>query len=853
MQTFTGDGFEEHLRKCNAPYLAGNFSALLRASRVCGLRPVLLLDALNECPTPHENALLTGVQEFLLHSSARLIGTSQVVPTLTGELQSEFLSVFLPAGDEKVAIYAYHAGVPVSSEIKHLCESFTNAYDLAIAGRCYSKEAKPQSRVDLYDRYVRHSLPKNTVVISTFLRSIAQEMSASLSLAMRRVEFVRKAELFFEEQKIALSDLDGMMRSRLLGVSEDFISFEHELLFDYFRAEAILRQFPEIPVLCKELKRPRNHELFELVLPRFAKQNELEQLLEATSSISSLCRVMQGWCGPDACVVLVKKCAALLDLARQDLANITLKCSVVIQGEGKLRLTHVEIENNFELSKGDQGLCAVIARHLDHPALKDRFLALLDETESSLRYQALVAARKANLKATRLWEEVVRYYGGALSWGSSRLVYTAITGSIHNTRMTLRHSPGVLPIVNELKHRAFSDKGSHFALHLLEREWQDEHESNDIDAKIKIAQLGLDSGVGIVQLDAVDLLRSMVNEMGDATEVQRQQIRETLAHFEPNDVIMNSIKMEVLASYGDLELLVTVEEAIAEMRTYISSAEPSADLLEIAELSSLNIEEYRKQAAYGCLAKIFEDIFQGVYWDAYYALNTSEKMELLCLAGMSKQCGFASDWIVSELHQFDAVQTVPVYGRWAHGVDFESFSHQEAVACFILAIQGWAKSESEPPAYRPLISIDDEAWKGVGEILFWHFHQPQSEAAVTRIRQLWNMLSERTPNAVPDVLYQLYHSQWKVCDSSSPLRIDLHYSEVVRPLLERALSNCAHLTSLFPHGGGVKNRELIVYLIVTLGHIGVRDTINTLTDWIENTDFGKPALKAIASIRSRTR
>jgi hypothetical protein len=658
-----------------------------------------------------------------------------------------------------------------------------------------------------------------------------------------------------EEQKTVLAAFDELLGSRLLDVSPSQISFEHELLFNYFRGEELLRRFPSVTELCKELIRPRNHELLEIILPRFSEQNDLDSLLLTSPSTELLAKVLSGVSGAAAKVALERRCISLLDDASIDLDNISIECDVATIDEGKRRIVGAKVQGAREWNEIDQRLCAVIAQNLDQPAFGNRFLMLLDKTETRLRYCAALAAEKDNLRSLRVWEEVVRSYGGSLSWGSMALPYSAIVSSIHSARFSIRHAKGVTSLQEELIERAFATPGSHFALHLLSQHWRERitgrsGADSDTDRKLITAQLGLASGIGALQLESIDLLRWMRSELADATEQQKQQAREILESFQPNDVILNSFKMEVLAFHGELELIATEEDAVYEMRRLLQVDGPSADIKELAELTDMSVEEYRREGAYGCIARIFEDIFQGVYWDAYYALEPSEKTELLCLAAMSKKPGFSSDWILTELGHFDAPEILPVYAHWAFGIEVESFSQQEAVMCFMLAIQGWAKSEPEPPAYRIPASTDDQSWKIVGEILFWHFRE-RAEGRSDRITALWQRLSAETPNAIPDILFHLSHAQWHSREKPFPVRLEIEYSEQVRPILERAVLNATELTSIFPHGGA-RDANLLDFILGALGSTGDASTIPLLAIWIESARYGKTALDAVASIRFRT-
>jgi hypothetical protein len=338
--------------------------------------------------------------------------------------------------------------------------------------------------------------------------------------------------------------------------------------------------------------------------------------------------------------------------------------------------------------------------------------------------------------------------------------------------------------------------------------------------------------------------------MDNASEDQMQRARGLLEGIETNNIMLNSLKLEVLASYGGLELVVTEEEALTEMRSVINADPTSENLTELASLQNMSVEQVLSQSAYSYLSRIFEDIFQGVYWEAYQSLDEGEKRKILCVAAKEAKASFSSDWILSELMKFEGEEVVEIYRQWASGIDAESFSPQEAVLSFMLAIKGWAKHESLPPEYRVPTTVDDLAWKTMGQLLYWHFRQADTHSESKRIQELWNRLSHETPDAVADVLYQLSHSQWRAREDSFEIRLETLYSDQVRPLFEHSVERRASLTSIFRHGGR-QDPSVIRYILDTLGDIGNQNTISLLNGLVEDPSLGMVSIKAIAAIRSR--
>lgn len=117
----------------------------------------------------------------------------------TSEIQSSEISIDLPRGEEKVHIFSHYVGEPPSEALAHLSRTFSNAFDLKIAGKSHARGDHPDSRWELYRRYVRDMLGGKHIVASAFLRVVAGEMMETLSMAVARNRFEALAESFYRQ------------------------------------------------------------------------------------------------------------------------------------------------------------------------------------------------------------------------------------------------------------------------------------------------------------------------------------------------------------------------------------------------------------------------------------------------------------------------------------------------------------------------------------------------------------------------------------------------------------------------------------------------------------------------------
>ena len=192
----SGRRFLDRLEAWNSSFIPRRAKRVPRGDSVCGLRPVLMIDALNECSASHLSELLRGAQAFALQYEARIVLTSQTKLDLPGDLHSTTIQLPLPDIVHKRCIFAYHAGLTATPDVDAFCAGFTNAYDLTVAGRCHNSGMLPESRTELYDRYIRRCLSEHIAVSSALLRTLAGEMAKALSTVWSPDMFERAAETF---------------------------------------------------------------------------------------------------------------------------------------------------------------------------------------------------------------------------------------------------------------------------------------------------------------------------------------------------------------------------------------------------------------------------------------------------------------------------------------------------------------------------------------------------------------------------------------------------------------------------------------------------------------------------------
>jgi hypothetical protein len=838
------------LQQCAAPFLKAKLPELLDAISVSGRQPVLIVDALNECPAQHLAEFLRGIQAFVLQYRARILSASQSDVDLPAELHSECVRIPLPEGGDKAKIFAHHAGVVATEDIDHFCKAFLNAYDLEIAGKCHSRGEPPTSRWELYGRYVRDSLKGHTVVVSTFLRRIAGTMGDSLTMTIGRNEFERRAVLFVTEQQKSLALIDELLSCRLLQAEDEYVSFEHELLLDYFRADHLAYSTSSLSDLVKEMQRPRNSSLLELTLPQHPDPTEADQLLRCAENGAVLSAAFRGQCGQAARHVVRNHCYTLVDNAVKEEDQIAFECQTLQDDNGKIKFVTLLQSHKRSWTKYGRLLCEVIADNLDEPVLREKFLNMFDQSEAHIFDAARAAVKSAGFRARAAEEEIVRQYGSTLQYQDPPFICTAIMAALRNGYSFSKRPRRKLPILNDLLSRVRERTIKCFSLAILLDSLRYVPGEVTLDVKIELAQAAWDTGIYHLRLAGTDLIHSMRHETEEEGLQRLEQVRTVLRSFETKNIFINSMLVEVLAAYECFEPPVSPDAALEEMSSIIDTDRPpNPEDLELLE-SQQTWEQFQRDRAYGALGKIFEDIFQGSYFQAYSQLSEPEKARILSLAALASRPGFHTDWILIELLNHGDANALPVFRHFASRLDPDTSVPQDMISAYLSAVRACARWSEAPPVYFDSSSKDHLAWGTVGEILFWTLRASESQDSRTRIEDLWHILREECAMALPDILHNLQHSQWRFEKESPAVDLVKVFPDQVRPILHEAIPNRRGLTSLFHHGGSIDSR-VFQNVISDLGRIGDAASITVLDQILDDSEWGRFAVAAVHAIRAR--
>ncbi len=334
-------------------------------------------------------------------------------------------------------------------------------------------------------------------------------------------------------------------------------------------------------------------------------------------------------------------------------------------------------------------------------------------------------------------------------------------------------------------------------------------------------------------LEAADLAQQVGQRVPD--DVAGEVVEELETWLE-GGALLNTMILEAISSYKPLEIT-SVERAMAEIRNLLTrQPDPESNA-----------------KAVGIFYLQFEEVFEGVYYQAIEELSESESVELHLRAalGIDRDAFFVTSLLLRLLER-SAAEAKPAFERWVRPPGKTSLYSDTPGGAFLLAHLGLARLGAALPEETP-VDADEAAWREWGKILYWMHRADLSEAERTaQCQRPWERLTRELVRAAIDPWYWItrYRESWSRLEPLGFLLISEVFRCELKALLEEGLRSSEGLTSLFDH---FRVEERVRMVIGELGVIGDETTAVMLEGWCDSEDYGEEAVKAVRAIRGESR
>ncbi|GIW88261.1 MAG: hypothetical protein KatS3mg108_2585 [Isosphaeraceae bacterium] len=799
---------------------------LLDAADRNGSPVSLVIDGFNECPKKWQKNLLKDLQAFYLRWRVPILITAQESPELTEPLAGERY-VFAPLNSEQryAVLNSYVAG-GASEEITSLCEPFETPYELSLAAECLSEIGSLATRASLFDAYV-HKRCQGTdspAVVRSILCGLADRMQRRFvsTLTMNEVWRVAQGVVASEGGRSVL--VPEVLACGLLDVRQNWCAFRHEILERFFQAEALTRTHPSLDELARAIALPRHRHLVEFVLGSEGDESSIRECLVSLADGRALADCLRGRLGDVARDVARSECIRLLHAAESSLDGMDVEL------EGSESISLLTIPRGPRWSPYDLALMNAIGEMLAEGQFVDGFLRLLRRTEGTCR---LALSDKAGLNgrlrpgdATWMYASLfVIQRGGDESYFPVSVIYHKARFSLVSRGVAKIPEP-VVALMAELPERSPGE--------LLVLCWYLRGAPPELAPSVpSLVRACWETRIYHLRLEALDLAGVASRSLEGAP---REEMIELLGSLSTSNVMLSTSIVDAMMGYEMLGPIIGGDQAAAEIAQILQTPDDSEAL----------------QRAYGVVNNIFEDVYQGVYWDVIESLARESRVKLFTMAALGAPVyAMFTDWTLRRLVELGDQAALPAFERWCSPPAAGSSCPQDATACFVEAILGRAVFVDAPPPGGALETDDHRTWSIYGAILHWSFRPGLSDAEkVALCAPLWEELQRDLPFEAVDPLHRLAAVADSRPDRQRPVLETLCtlFPDEIRRILEFGVKQRDRLTSRFR---GPRDAEARVkFMIRWLGWIGNPDSLKTLEPLVNSPDLGRDAVASVRAIKS---
>ena len=684
---FTGN-FREALDSEIALLGTPSARTLFSASRRLNRQLVLIVDGLNECSPTERLRLLRGVAAISRRYEASVIATTQFTFE-AGILNLEEIGVLKPSGLTKELIARQaSANLPLDDSLRLLLDSIESGLEARLVGEIGSEIGPDSSRHLLFQNYARKRLQDFATEGIRALSALAQFLSQHVRFSITR----REAERICDQSNISMTVLSCLYSCNLLTLRGERTTFAHELFFNVFAAEAILRRATTVDDLLFALRLPINAERTTFIIGAVDDEALLSSALDATDNEQLIQSTLTGQCGASARALSENRCKGLILRMKADVSQL-----------------------QFEIS--DSGFFGVkpvarIGQEWTAPELATLRACATTAPQTSFLDSILFHIRALD---QRLEEELAR-----LQPVSKMNNYNLMSGLFANTYLVTNYSP--FGTVSSALHNRYSRESNELRRLTALRYLDDPCSSNgqlyislavirDVlepneslaDRLLPIFRRVWDTAPYHLQLELLEAAQSC----GSASAEQRAALISVIESLEVKNIGVSSLLVDALSSLGAL--------ASAE-REHEASVKEEIKCI----LSDVNSADAHS-AAYAVWGAQFDHPYSSAYYEVLSNLPPTEKKTLLSMAAEGAgEYASSLPILITDLTAYDDPAMGHLIARWVALPPTKAVAPYEEVEKFAMSHVCLARLGCALPDSLAFYDSDAaEALAAAGRVLYW--------------------------------------------------------------------------------------------------------------------------------------
>ncbi len=817
--------FGRLLRTATARCSNRSFPALAKAAADAGAEIILHVDALNECPAESRPDLIAALQATRVNYGVRVLLSGQQPVRLPATLSGATLALRQPDAAQAQRMVEAHIGRAMTTPETGTLELVATAHDAAILAATLGQAKASDGRFALYHGFTQARLKVSRA------QHAAQGL-ATLATAMRTgfVSAMPKAAAARIVDAKESTAMEAACHAGLLWDEANRVGFRHDLIGDFFAAEALLRRAATPAELVVLASQPINAELREFVIGGCATTLEIATLLERTPDSRMLESARSGRAGAKARDFVFDHMRDLIARLKERYAKVRLALPEDFESVRQLSSLTPNLRDADEDAPGDALYLKLIAASVGDGLLPD----LLD--------LFAVVDRRLIAEAERLRAD---HPDIRLAWRAA--AFGTVYG-MHHHPFGGRHLQNLLHNIQNGFGRADSQDGVAGLGNILDR--FEELSTGQVFLLVSILRRAHSTDLSSrfpellrhIWRTQVYHLRLVVCDVirfrgGELDEDDREAVCLSLNEFMSNkNPFLNSILIDALEGVDGIETDFSVGDAVEEYERMLEQPES-------AETQSL---------ALSGLTSTYDHPYRDTYWEAFYEALAPGKRQALLLRALRDERG--DPWLIADVLRAMArapdTAAEPELQALAQVPKLKGGSHQYAVICFadairLLATLGLHLSPPDPPPS----DLATRAWYRAAPLLYALNGEPSSSPPADAVA---DFVGCGTAEAF-DVIQRLAREARNLgFYEHAKMAFDALWPEMVLGLVRQVLSPGYVARSVFPHfsTSGSLDDEHVEAALQILARVGRTTDIALVQVWLGNPAHGEQALKTARAIEA---
>jgi len=816
------DGEFQRLLNREAALLSVPLASIINAGRLLGKRIILFLDGYNECRDDLKVSLTRSLKAFALRYDAGIVVSTQQDLVRSEILTMSSVIVKRPSDDLKASLARIKDRGDHAENLRSLLQVASSGLEAGLVGEVGASLPMGASRFALFDTYARKKLGSATAegiqILSSFAEMLVHRACFSIS--------VREFDRLVDSTNLNHAARQQLLRSQLLQVRGDRISFIHELFFSAFSAEAAIRSTKgDLTSICDALGAPRFFSSKAFILGAIEDDRVVCEVLERITDQDLLADCFRGECGSAAQSVVKRKIESMLKVMIAEAQGLTFQ----LDGEGWDSIS-VNISSLRHELKDFASYLPAIGQGLMDGQYLDAVMAACQYMDGTIETFSHTGATEAKAKKIPLRHAV---FSTAYVMDPKAAI-SQLINFIHSGGLSIRRQEGngFCAALREAWTSAVTPSQFYFLIGLTK------FSVHNKEAAQYLVQLLQDIRTYPyhLQLDLIDF----TGYLRDVDEPYRTGIIETLqVSLDKLGVMMNSIIIEALQRLGALEEAEQSHIPIIrrEIQDVLSTDGNESDL-----------------AAWLLFSCQFDHPFDSAYWEEIQELDDSRKKLLLTKACRGANASYTMflGILIRQLSRFNDPSVASAITQWTALPDKQSCIPQDAVEVFRSAHEALGHLRAELPQLRNNpTTVAEIALLACGELYYWA-SRTDVEGAERLIctGEAQTILLDHSKCASAGVLYLTSSSM--MLDDEMHISLVKEYPNLCVAICREALKRRNEQVSYFEKGFHDNTDNIACFTIKVLGEAGNIDDLQTLRDLCDHERFGISSLEAIKKIEERT-